>query len=74
MDCPERDRLLDERDRAYDCHAKALERFRLRGTIAPPDEYRRLETAVSDALIDLRLAETVLGIHLRLHRCESRPF
>jgi hypothetical protein len=72
--CPERDRLSNERDRAYSCYAAAREQFRSNEQIAPPDELRELEIAISDGRLDRDIAEMVLQTHVRLHRCLSpRP-
>jgi hypothetical protein len=49
VQCPERDRLSKERDRAYSCYAAAREQFRSKEQIAPPDEFRKLEIAVTMA-------------------------
>jgi hypothetical protein len=69
VDCPERDRLSNERDRAYGRHAEALAQLRSQGLTAPD----KLKTAISDSRIDLEIAELVLQNHVRLHKCGSPP-
>jgi hypothetical protein len=73
LQCSERDRFSKERDRAWGRYTEALEQLRLKAPLAPPDEYRALETAVGDCRIDLDIAEMILQTHIRFHKCGSPP-
>ena len=69
VDCPERDRLLNMRERAYRRYAGARGVLRSKERTALPDEFRVLQIAVSDARLDLDVADLSVELHIRKHHC-----